>query len=266
MNTTALQTQTTSNLTLAVDNTKPLTMSSREIAEYTGKEHKNVRRDIRNMLIALQLDALSLEHIYKDQYGREQAEYHLDEELTLTLVTGYDVKMRMTIVKEWKRLKEERAIQMHNPFYGYKEKDWIQFALNKVEENKQLIDLHVRKSVDCHSMTRLLGEKKGSFKVRKALMALCDAGYIIKRLDEQGKSCGYDLCESGYMFCRMTHTGQLEFTVDIIPLLVELGVLEQEEKESLRLPSPCNLKAIVNTSTNKIRQNTESLSLIGYDI
>ncbi|HGN1336989.1 TPA: hypothetical protein ACKRMD_002638 [Proteus mirabilis] len=171
--------------------------------------------------------------------------------------------MRMAIVQEWKRLKEERVIQMNNPFYGYKEKDWIKFALNKVEENKQLIDLHVRKSVDCHSMTRLLGEKKGSFKVRQALNALCEAGYIVRRLDEQDRPRGYDLCEAGYMFCRMTHTGQLEFTVDVLPLLVELGVLEQEEKESLRLPSPCNLKLVANKSANTIRHNAGSLVAFG---
>lgn len=266
MNTTALQAQTTSNLTLAVDNTKPLTMSSREIAEYTGKRHDNVVRDIKKMMNALEKDVLKFEGIYKDQYGREQIEYHLDEELTLTLVTGYDVKMRMTIVQEWKRLKEERVNQITNPFYGMSKLDWMKKAVELEEKNCQLIDLHVRKSVDAHSMTRLLGEKKGSFKVRKALMALCDAGYIVRRLDEQGKPCGYDLCESGYMFCRMTHTGQLSFTVDVLPLLVELGVLEQEEKESLRLPSPCNLKAIVNKSTTKIRQNIASLSLVGFDI
>ncbi|WP_434057309.1 Rha family transcriptional regulator [Escherichia coli] len=82
----------TASVSLVVDNTKPLTMSSRQIAEFTGKEHKHVKRDIKTMLTSLELDESKFGRIFFDQYGREQTEYHLDEELTLTLVTGYDVK------------------------------------------------------------------------------------------------------------------------------------------------------------------------------
>lgn len=51
------------SVSLVVDNTKPLTMSSRQIAEFTGKEHKNVKRDIKSMLDALELDERSFERI-----------------------------------------------------------------------------------------------------------------------------------------------------------------------------------------------------------
>ena len=73
----------TASVSLVVDNTKPLTMSSRQIAEFTGKEHKNVKADIVKMFKALELDALKSQRIYFDQYGREQTEYHLDEEIKL---------------------------------------------------------------------------------------------------------------------------------------------------------------------------------------
>ncbi|EBC0167624.1 Rha family transcriptional regulator, partial [Salmonella enterica subsp. enterica] len=50
-------------------------MSSREIAELTGKQHKNVKRDIEKMLSDLQEDALRFEHIYLDVQNRQQIEY-----------------------------------------------------------------------------------------------------------------------------------------------------------------------------------------------
>jgi phage antirepressor YoqD-like protein len=79
-------------------NTEPATMTSREIAELTGKEHKNVCRDIRNMLDALEKDRLSFEHIFQDAYGRDQQGFRLDRELTLTLVSGYDIPLRHRVV------------------------------------------------------------------------------------------------------------------------------------------------------------------------
>ena len=81
-----------------------LTMSSLEIAELTGKEHRNVTRDILVMLTELGIDTLKLERIYKDSMNRKQTEYLLDKELTLTLISGYSIKLRRAIIKRWQAL------------------------------------------------------------------------------------------------------------------------------------------------------------------
>lgn len=75
-----------------------ITMSSREIAELTGKEHKNVKRDIENMLSDLGKDALSFERIYIDTMNRQQAEYHLDRRHVECLLTGYSAALRMKVI------------------------------------------------------------------------------------------------------------------------------------------------------------------------
>ncbi|NNR93842.1 hypothetical protein GBT15_18540 [Escherichia coli] len=258
----------TASVSLVVDNTKPLTMSSRQIAEFVDKRHDNVVRDIRKMLNELEKDVLKFEGIYLDQYGREKIEYHLDEEMTLTLVTGYDVKRRMVVIQEWKRLKEENEKLRQerlavNPYADFEETDWIELALKKTRENKQLITLHHRKSVDSHSMTRLLGAKKGATKVKEALTALRTAGYIERVYDENNKPCGYVANDSAIPFCSMNAHYQLSFTVDVLPVLVELGVLEEEQKAALTLPKPNNTIMIQNKATIMIRQNVGSLEHFG---
>ncbi|MDM78558.1 hypothetical protein EB944_15045 [Salmonella enterica] len=267
---TAIATTNTASLSLVVDNTKPLTMSSREIAQYTGKEHHKVKVDVLKMLKALGFeDDASFRVIYFDTYGREQTEYRLDEELTMTLVTGYNVVMRNTVIKEWQRLKEEREKANNtpvNPFADFEETDWIELALEKTRENKKLIELHVRKSVDAHSMTRLLGEKRGSLLVQKALNALREAGYIERVYDDSNKPKGYIANDNSLTFCRMNAHFQLEFTVDVLPVLVDLGVLEAEQKETLRLPQPNNALLIQNKAAERIRANSNSLTLVGFGI
>ncbi|WP_254413750.1 Rha family transcriptional regulator [Vibrio furnissii] len=64
-----------------------LTMSSREIAELTGKRHDNVKADVTKMLDELNLDVLNFQGIYFDAQNRKQTEYKLDRYLTLTLVS-----------------------------------------------------------------------------------------------------------------------------------------------------------------------------------
>ncbi|EAT4615389.1 hypothetical protein EWO75_17270 [Salmonella enterica] len=268
---TAIATTNTASLSLVVDNTKPLTMSSRQIAEYTGKEHKHVRRDIKNMLQALGEDESKFGRIYIDSMNREQVEYDLNEELTITLVTGYNVVMRNTVIKEWQRLKEEneklKANTPVNPYANFEETDWIELALEKTRENKKLIELHVRKSVDAHSMTRLLGEKRGSLLVQKALNALRESGYIERVYDDvTNKPKGYIANDNSLTFCRMNAHFQLEFTVDVLPVLVDLGVLEAEQKETLRLPQPNNALLIQNKAAERIRANSNSLTLVGFGI
>jgi phage regulator Rha-like protein len=85
------------------------TMSSREIANVTGKRHDNVKRDIVAMLKDLKADALSFEDIYLDGRNREQVQYLLDREHTDCLLTGYSAPMRMKVIRRWRELEQQAA-------------------------------------------------------------------------------------------------------------------------------------------------------------
>lgn len=86
----------------------PPTMSSREIAELCEKEHKNVIRDIRVMLDALE-DGSDLSHVQEIKDSRGYTlEFLLPKDLTMTLVAGYNVLLRHRIVKRLEELEKER--------------------------------------------------------------------------------------------------------------------------------------------------------------
>ena len=93
-------------------NSEQKTMSTRIIAELCEKEHRNVKRDSEVMFQGLQLDALNFEHIYFDSMNRQQTEYLLDEELTMTLVTGYNIVLRNRVIKRWKELENRELSKM----------------------------------------------------------------------------------------------------------------------------------------------------------
>ncbi|WP_314407340.1 Rha family transcriptional regulator [Pseudomonas kuykendallii] len=86
-----------------------VTMSSREIAELTGKPHGNVMRDIRAMMKALGDDS-NLNHLReeKDSRGYTKAA-HLDRELTETLITGYSIPLRHRVIRRLHELEEARV-------------------------------------------------------------------------------------------------------------------------------------------------------------
>ena len=86
----------------------PLTMSSREIADLTGKELGHVNRDIRAMLDGLQDDP-ELEHVCEDQDGRGYTTaFHLGRELTYTLLAGYNVVLRRRVIARWQELEAQQ--------------------------------------------------------------------------------------------------------------------------------------------------------------
>ncbi len=91
------------------ENVSRTTMSSREIANVTGKRHANVKRDITAMLKELKLDVLSFEHIYLDGQNREQVGYMLDREHTDCLLTGYSAPMRMKVILRWRELERQQG-------------------------------------------------------------------------------------------------------------------------------------------------------------
>jgi phage regulator Rha-like protein len=79
-------------------------MSSREIAELTGKRHDNVTADIRSMLDQLGLTSPEFSGHLPDGYGRPQPVFNLPKDLTITLISGYSVPMRHKIVTRWLEL------------------------------------------------------------------------------------------------------------------------------------------------------------------
>ena len=90
-------------------NNSVLTMSSREIAELTGKRHDHVLRDIENMLSELGQTSPQFWGELPDSYGRPQKVALLPKDLTVTLVAGYNVVMRHAIVKRWQELEAWQA-------------------------------------------------------------------------------------------------------------------------------------------------------------
>lgn len=86
-----------------------LTMSSREIAELTGKRHDHVLRDVENMLQELGETSPQFWGELPDTYNRPQRVAFLPKDLTITLVAGYNVQMRHAIVKRWQELEAQQA-------------------------------------------------------------------------------------------------------------------------------------------------------------
>ena len=85
-------------------NNPVLMMSSREIAELTGKRHDHVLRDTENMLSELGQTSPQFWGELPDSYGRPQKVALLPKDLTITLVAGYNVVVRHAIVKRWQEL------------------------------------------------------------------------------------------------------------------------------------------------------------------
>lgn len=79
-------------------------MSSREVAELTGKHHFHVLSDIRNMLEELEITDTDFRGSYQDASGRTLPLFNLPKDLTVTLVSGYSVVMRHRIVTRWQEL------------------------------------------------------------------------------------------------------------------------------------------------------------------
>lgn len=90
-------------------------MSSLEIAEITGKQHKHVMRDIRNLLeqgVAQSNFGLGS---YKDRNNQERPCYNLTKKGSLILASGYDALLRERIIDRWEVLETERMADEQDP-------------------------------------------------------------------------------------------------------------------------------------------------------
>lgn len=99
--------------------TGALTMSSREIAELTGKRHDNVVRDTRTMLVKLHGEGavLKFEGSYTGQDNTVRPCFNLPFHETMTLMTGYDIPLRSRVIARWQELeaKQEASVPKSLP-------------------------------------------------------------------------------------------------------------------------------------------------------
>lgn len=131
-----------------------VTMSSREIAELTGKRHDNVKTDIEKMLVELEEDILNFQDIYFDSMNRKQTEYHLDRRHVECLLTGYNAILRMKVIDRMHELESGTASMVPSALAD---------SLLFVEVASRLLHLPqsgtlgmLRKAVDAHKLPDLL--------------------------------------------------------------------------------------------------------------
>lgn len=111
-------------------------MSSREIAELTGKLHKNVLTDCdnlnehyRNMSMA-EISAVN----YKADNGQYYREFNLTRIQSMDLMTGYNVPLRIKVNRRWEELENQSRFQVPSTL-----SEALRLAANQAEqiENQQ---------------------------------------------------------------------------------------------------------------------------------
>jgi len=164
----------------------PMTMSSREIAELTDKRHDNVVRDIRVMLTELYGEGGILKfedtHVnpqngqsnfglaeYADAQGKPRSEYRLPKDLTLTLVAGYNVKLRKRIIDRWMELEQAAALGAFNIPQTYTAA--LRLAADLSEENAVLEHKVAEQAPKVEVYDRIV-EDAGTYLIRRAAKVL----------------------------------------------------------------------------------------------
>ncbi len=95
------------------------TMSSVEIAELCGKQHKNVMRDIKQIFSELKFEPAKFLSNYIDEQGKPRPCYNLPKRECLILVSGYSTALRAKIIDRWQELekKTDLASALENPLF-----------------------------------------------------------------------------------------------------------------------------------------------------
>ncbi len=141
------------NTIVAPSNT--VNMSSREIAELTGKQHKNVLRDVNVMLESLEKVGSDLSQAvrYTDERGRT-SEVRLDRVLTETLLTGYSIPLRHRVVT---RLQDLEKVSRHSMSLPTNFAEALQLAADQAKQNASLHLVIQQQAPKVQALERLSG-------------------------------------------------------------------------------------------------------------
>lgn len=122
------------------------TMTSKEIAELTGKQHAHVMRDIRTLLEQGVNESNFGLVEYKDAKGEIRPMYQLTKKGCIILASGYDPVLREKIINRWEELelKERQKFQVPTTFA-----EALRLAAEqqeKIEEQQKLIEVQTPKA------------------------------------------------------------------------------------------------------------------------
>lgn len=172
------------------------TMSSLEIAQITGKMHKEVMRDIRNIESQLGERRFALTS-YTDKSNRESPMYELTKKQCLLVISGYDVVLRSNIIDRWEELENNQLKVPGTYAEALLEAGRLAYEVEKT--NKQL--------VAAHSTIELLEPKRIFADAVSASKTTILVGELAKILKQNGIEIGQNrffewLRDKGYLISR----------------------------------------------------------------
>lgn len=132
-------------------------MSSRQIAELTGKLHAHVMRDIRELLDQGVAESNFGLGSYKDLNNQERPEYQLTKKGCLILASGYDTVLRERIIDRWEELEQQQ--RQASPSYIISDpiaraKAWIR----EEEERQLLLSQQAEQAKKIEQATSIIGK------------------------------------------------------------------------------------------------------------
>ncbi len=135
---------------------KKETMTSREIAELTGKQHSNVCRDIKSLNKSYdKLGELKVElSYYLTEQNKKVIEYQLNKSQSLDLALGYSQELRIKLRKKWEEL--ELNIKPQSKL------EWIELALEQekkvlqLEESNEVLQIELDEHQAWYSVKRVI--------------------------------------------------------------------------------------------------------------
>ncbi|MFK3558309.1 phage antirepressor KilAC domain-containing protein [Pasteurella multocida] len=182
-----------------------ITMSSREIAEICGKEHRHVLRDVENLnkvYAEMGLPKVGQGYYTHHLTGNQQhREFLLTREQCIDLITGYKTEVRIRINRRWQELEMRNAV---DPVQLLNDPVYLRNALFNFSEKVIVL------APKAEAFDRLATETEGSMNLtnaakhlqlqpRNLTQFLSSKRWIYKRISSKPWIAYQDKIQSGYL-------------------------------------------------------------------
>lgn len=206
---------------LSISKNETLTMSSKEIANLTGKEHPNVKRDISNMIMQLNYPDITAKKMPKfnhselnghgvgvyqyDHNGNIYTGMKLTKRYTELLITGYSVTLRLKVLDRLAELEAKQKPQIPTNFaealqLAADQAKQLELQAPKVAFVDNLVD---RKNL----MTATQVAAKHGMSAVKLNKPLGELGGVYNKSVKRGRVFIQSFIDSGYGELKQTEQG-----------------------------------------------------------